>query len=362
MGRRAERRPKRQCAGGGSRPAVGAPAESPVTEGTWPGNGWQPTKALDTACAHSGVCPRAPPWANTTVRHNVLCNGLAALANMCGIPAVTHDRPIGGGFGTRPADIFVPAGVGAPRPLALDVTVVTCSGTGGLNAAVLRKETKYSTALRHNPSLEFVVWGATESGWVSRGVDEVLKRWSRSLAARGDCLVGDPLSAVRAAAAACFAVAWMFQVAGWAPLDASGVRVPTRAAHRAVAAVRAVAPVQLARNDGAPQGARCDATASAPGFGASVGMSATSGVLVAGGLPQASAQRHVPGGSPPLRARPLVVASGPIGVSNVGGLSPLVTALRSMSSGSRFAPQAPSAIEHGGCHRSGSGPERGSPA
>ena len=75
-------------------PRCDAPAESPATEGTWPGHGWQPTKALDAACAHSGICPRAPPWANTTVRHNMLCNGLAAVANMC-VPAVTHDRPVG---------------------------------------------------------------------------------------------------------------------------------------------------------------------------------------------------------------------------------------------------------------------------
>jgi hypothetical protein len=326
-------------------PRCMAPAESSVSEGTWPGHGWQPTKSLDAACAHAGVCQRAPPWANATVRHNMLCNGLAALAKLCGIPAVTHDRPVGGGFALRPADIFVPPGIGAPRPLAIDVNVTTCSGIGGLNAAIARKEKKYATVLRHNPTLEFVVWGVTEAGWLAPGADGVLRRWATSLIARGDSLVGDATALVRAAAATCFAVAWMFQVAGWAPAEFSGAFSSARSSHRAVARVQrardacSIVPRAVERTANPRLVLRAS-----PGRG-----------------PFPPCGSNVTGPSPG-RADALALSAALCGISVFTGRSPAGSTLQSLSSGSRFACQAPFASSGEGGLHSGIRPECGPPA
>jgi hypothetical protein len=183
------------------------------------------------------------------------------------------------------------------------------------------------------------VWGAMESGWVTKDADDVLRRWARFLEARGDSLVGDPVLTVRAAASACFAIAWMFQVAGWAPPEPSGSRVAARASHRAVAAQR--------RQRTAGRGWD---SALAVQSAVSADVSIPRGVVDTSVGPQVSRAASMAASAVPSGAD--VLAEGP----GLGAPS------RAVSSGFRFAPEAPRAACGDEGYRNGTGPGRGSPA
>ena len=182
-----------------------------------------PTKTLDDALAHAGVCRRAPPWANATVRHDMLGRGLAAVSAACGSGARVHDRPLGAGFGLRPADLMEPPGPGCPLGRAIDVTVVTVGGPSDLVVRERGKAAGYAGVLAAHVGLVLDVFAVSEAGHVGPGADGVVRRWTRALQLLGSG-VPDPVGAVRASVARAFVVAWMFQVAGWAvPPGARGV-------------------------------------------------------------------------------------------------------------------------------------------
>ena len=187
--------------------------------------------------AHAGVCPRAPPFANALVRHNLFAESLAALAQSCGRRVTVHDRPIGGGFLLRPADLLEAPTAAHPVGLGIDVTVVCATGVATLRNAALAKERKYQLALSHNPALKFKVFAVSEAGWMTRDAESVLSSWAASRDLDGS-RVGPSRPDVVAAAGACYAVSWMFQVAGWGSGPRAVATAPSSAVRRYLARQR----------------------------------------------------------------------------------------------------------------------------